>query len=745
VSAAGLCRAAPAIAGRPVPTSTPGLVRLPNTTADRFVGTTRTEDPMPDPVLTGPTLSYNIPQEIAYRGDSHIEIVLRPEDWLVPTVSSASAARSVAQVVPLASALMLMKPSLRPVDGDGGPLERPDPPTKANKPVVVEVTIDTPSDGGELRGNSGGVTLYVRGSARVTSGVDTIGHVDVQIGSAPPVRANPLAADWSSWDAATNVTVSGPLAVTATAYNSTSAISKSRQIRVPITITPDPPTPDTVPPVLTVELPKPSSTVYVDGDGASTVPLAGTVVDPPAGSSGLSSFIVLVDGRSVDVVPAADGRFAADLPLSGRGVHTVTLTAMDAAGHSVGAALDVSAVDVPPTSPVVQRLLVVERYRLSTYACGYAVGDPLKTITLAPGETTSYSVKSYEKTTATADTTSSILDSSNEVAKADFEDTLSAEQTNKTANDESLKWHVDAKASASWGIASASIDGGVAGASSAAREELAKNVSSSVAKHASERSSQRQLDIHTSRETKTETDVENAVESKISNINLSCTLNVVFSQLVMQYVTLLHLVDVRIGYVRADDVVGPDAVKERRFTYREVTLSQLDALLEQVVRPERAQDAKEALLEVLTNVFDYQDEQHVLVEERTLLGRDGTAVPNGSYLRVPKGLSSTYVDEGGMQLVVPGVILAVVKSTMKTASAVADCVKGAGMALDSYNAGLQAAALQAKQLDNARAELAQALVSGEKADGAKIYEEVFLPAPVSAAPPLVSSNGTSPA
>lgn len=696
---------------------------------------------MPDPVLAGPTLSYNIPQEIAYSGDSHIEVVLRPSDWLVPTIGSAPPAPSVTPSTPLVSALLAVRPSLRPRDGDGPP-DPPDPPSKANKPVVLEVTIDTPSDGSELRGNSGGVTVYVRGSARVASGVDTIDHVDVQIGSAPVVRANPLAADWSSWDTAASVAASGPLTVTATAYNSTSAIAKSRQIRVPVTITPDPPTPDTVPPVLTVELPKADSTVYVDGDGASTVPLAGTVLDPPGGSSGLTSFVVLVDGRPLEVVPGADGRFAADVPLSGRGLHSLTLTATDGAGHSVRASLDVSAVDEPSTPPAVQRLLVVERHRLSTYSCGYAVGDPLKTITLIPGETTSYSVKSYEKTTTTEDTTSSILDSSNEVAKADFENTLSGEQTNKTATDESLKWHVDAKASASWGVASASIDGGVAGASSAAREELAKNVSSAVAKHASERSSQRQLDIHTSRETKTETDVENAVESKIANINLSCTLNVIFSQLVMQYVTLLHLVDVRLAYVRGDDVTGPDGVVLRRFTYREVTLSQLDALLAQVVRPERAEDAKEALLEVLTNVFDHQDEQHVLVEERTLLGRDGAPVPNGSYLRVPKGLTSTYVDEGGMQLIVPGVILAVVKSTMKTASVIADCVKGAGMALDSYNAGLQAAALQAKQLENARAELAQALVSGEKSDGAKIYEEVFLPAPATA---LVPSNGHGPA
>ena len=241
------------------------------------------------------------------------------------------------------------------------------------------------------------------------------------------------------------------------------------------------------------------------------------------------SFTLTVDGADIPVSPAEDGAFSVEATITGLGDHTLELVAVDNAGLRQVASVPVTAATQPDRPPAVQRLLVVDRYRMATFSCGYAVGDPLKTITLTPGESATYSVKSYEKDDTTLASSSSILDSTSQTAKSDFEDTLSQEQSSKSTSDESLKWHVDAKASANWGVASAQIDGGVAGGTSAAREELAKNVSNAVAKHAAEKSAQRQLDIKTSRESKQETDTENATESKVSNINLSCSLNVVFS------------------------------------------------------------------------------------------------------------------------------------------------------------------------------------------------------------------------
>ena len=82
-------------------------------------------------------------------------------------------------------------------------------------------------------------------------------------------------------------------------------------------------------------------------------------------------------------------------------------------------------------------------------------------------------------------------------------------------------------------------------------------------------------------------------------------------------------------------------------------------------------------------------------------------------------------------------ILSATTSTMRTASAVADCVRGLGSALDDYNAGLQENTLRARQLDVAKAELALQLVRDGNAAGADVFAEVeFAPAA-----PAGSANG----
>ena len=106
-----------------------------------------------------------------------------------------------------------------------------------------------------------------------------------------------------------------------------------------------------------------------------------------------------------------------------------------------------------------------------------------------------------------------------------------------------------------------------------------------------------------------------------------------------------------------------------RATYREVTLSQLDGLLRQVIVPERVHEVRDDIVAVLANVFDYQDEAHALVEEKVLDGLDGTPLPNGSYLRVPKGLVSSYLDPStGTTISVPGIILAAMRNVMRMAA-----------------------------------------------------------------------------
>jgi hypothetical protein len=458
--------------------------------------------------------------------------------------------------------------------------------------------------------------------------------------------------------------------------------------------------------------------------------------------------------------------------------------------------------------------MLVEKLRLSSYLGAYGAGRTLRTVSLLPGQKDTISVKTYRTDSVTATQASSVLDSYTTESQDDLESTLSREQSNKKTADESLKWNVSG--SASWGFGAVSLSAGASGGSNAAREELAKNISNAVQKHAAKASSKRDIDIKTSKEDKSTSGEELSTQSVVENINLSRTLNFVFRQMNQEFITVLHLVDVRVAYVRIDHVdgsrfrlavsagvpgttsftlavgaavtpaialqataaqiksalealgpaiTGAIAVVElapgtfeieleregvalavqdgaqcaelevdaEQATYREVTLSQLDGLLRSVIQPDRISHVRDAILTVLSNVFDYQDEPHAMVEERELHGIDGAPLPNGTYLRVPKGLTSAYEDPAtGTTLTVPGVILATMRNVMRTDGILCDALLGQGEALDTYSRGLQDEVVRAKRLENdgrkadvERERLGIQAVGSGNADRVALYARAF--------------------
>jgi hypothetical protein len=174
-----------------------------------------------------------------------------------------------------------------------------------------------------------------------------------------------------------------------------------------------------------------------------------------------------------------------------------------------------------------------------------------------------------------------------------------------------------------------------------------------------------------------------------------------------------------------------------RSTYQEVTLSQLDKLLERVVVPDRIKQVRDGIIEALSNVCDHEDEVHAMIEERALLGADGKPLPNASYLRVPKGKISVYNDEAtGTTIRVRGVILAAMRNVMSSGDSVfCEALLGQGEALDDYSRGLQDAAVDAKRWENGlqlaaveRQQLGAQLVSQGDERGVGLYAKAFAPA-----------------
>jgi hypothetical protein len=614
-------------------------------------------------------------------------------------------------------------------------LKRPDDPPADPGPIVtqLDVRITSPRPGDVVTGPSGGVTLKVKGSANVVAGAGSIKSVQVKIGSGEFKAAQPSSpGNFATWSASQKVTSSGSLTITARATHSGDVLTKQRSATVKVRLSPKQPGPDTTPPDLSIVTPADDSTVVLDAGGSASVQVTGAADDS---ESGVSQVQVSLDGVDVPATPKAPNDWStwtATAIVKDAGGHALEVRATDKAGNVAERNVTLRAVAQQPPVPILERLLLVEEMRMSSFLGAYGAGRTLKTFSLLPGERTTISVKTYQRTATEAKQASSILDSFTEESATDFQSTMESEQSSKNLVEESFNYKVGGEAKAGWGWGSAKISSEVSGGTNAAREELAKNIATSTQKHAAKASSKRDVQVNTSFEVKEETGEETSIEREIENINLSRTLNFVFRQMNQEFISLLHLVDVRIGYFRVDEIAGQsDPVT----TYREVTLSQLDGLLDEVIVPEQRQDVRDAILHQLEHVFDYQDRHHTFVETKELTDQAGNEIPNAGYLRVQKELVSTYQDPTtGTSIDVPGIILAAEKNVLRTDAVIVEALLGQGEALDDYARRLQEIEVGRREADSVRgaaeaerATLVNQVVQNNDAERAKLLADLSCP------------------
>jgi hypothetical protein len=383
-----------------------------------------------------------------------------------------------------------------------------------------------------------------------------------------------------------------------------------------------------------------------------------------------------------------------------------------------------------PTA-VTPRMYIVETYRLSSFLGSYGAGKTIKTFSLFPGEKTKISVKTYAKRETDAKSASSILDSFTQESSDDFENSIQSEVSDKKAYDESFEYHAEAEANASWGFGSAKVSGGVKGGSHSAREEFAKNVSNTTQKHAAKASAKRDVQVNTSYEVKEQTGEETSIERELQNINLSRTLNLIFRQMNQEFISILHLVDVRVAFF--------NGYAESK---REVPLPELDSLLDEVIVDDAAKrkEVHDFIVRELQNIFDYKDEHQVFIEEKSFTSSDGSGV--AKYLRTKKGLTATYKDEiTDTEITVPGIILSVVKSVLRTEGVIVEAILGTGEALDEYATRLQELEVSRREaevaLSRAKTETAlliNQLAKDKDSEGAKILADLSCPCGPTTAP-----------
>ncbi|WP_158594377.1 hypothetical protein [Cohnella faecalis] len=436
--------------------------------------------------------------------------------------------------------------------------------------------------------------------------------------------------------------------------------------------------------------------------------------------------------RAAEKAPGDWSTWKATFSVTEPGIHILTARCTDLANNTIEKTVSVNVTILPEVSSRLKRIILVESYRMSSFLGNYGAGGMIKTTSLLPGEKTKISIRSYTQSEESAKTASTILDSVTDDIADEFEKSMGNEQTDQKNYKESFEYKVSAEAGASWGWGSASISASASGGTNAARDQFARNISNSTQKHVARASARRDVQINTNYEVKTTAGEESSIIREIENINVSRTLNFVFRQMNQEFITLLHLVDLRIGFFKVDIVNG-----QEKHTYTEVTLPQLDALLGDIIIASKRQEVRNAIINQMTNIFDYQDRHHRFVEEEPFKDENGNVIPLSNYLRVKKDYVSTYADEAaGTNISVPGIILAANRHVLRTEGVIVEALLGQGEALDDYSRNLQSETVREKSLRNDLLEsemkmklLALDILESRDELAAKIYG-LLNPAPV---------------
>ncbi len=365
-------------------------------------------------------------------------------------------------------------------------------------------------------------------------------------------------------------------------------------------------------------------------------------------------------------------------------------------------------------------IYLVETYRMSNYTADYGAGRTINTSTLHPGERQKISIKSYKNIESKVSQTHSLFDSYTTTTEDTFETSVQSENSDTQAKEKTSAWNVEAEASGNWGVASASVSGGASGSTNSARETFASNVSSASEKHAATASGQRDVEVNTTSEVSAEEGEETSIEREIENVNISRTLNLGFRQLIQEYVSILHLIDVRVAFY--------NGYEETRM---EVALPDLDKLLDYCVAKDSYKDEIRAtILFALGNIVDDAGELHQdFVKTTKYPELDGSITAVHS---IDPSKQSVYTLPSGREFEVPGIVMAGNVVSLRTDGVIVDAMLGGGEALDEYAIELQQERVATQRHDNAARVLenrrvATALDIVEAADETKaaIFAQVF--------------------
>lgn len=351
-------------------------------------------------------------------------------------------------------------------------------------------------------------------------------------------------------------------------------------------------------------------------------------------------------------------------------------------------------------------ITLVLHYKLASFLGDYGAGKVLKTVNLLPGERVSATVRSFKHNESVQLQSRNVLDSFSTYSADELQNAVENMSSFSSGHSEGghETYGRDWNQGGEFGITISFLNLGLGAGSSGsetrspsfntANQQQINQLTSAVNSHIAGSNAEREININTETVSTSISETEESITRTYENINQSRTLNIVFRQMLQEYISITYLDQVSVQYY--------NGFPESR---RLVKLTDLDQLLEDVLDPAAVEGVKNQIYRYLCNIFDYEQVSKGFIEkvDEELVNciNPQDQVEKISYIRKKKGLSQTA--EG---YTVPGIIMNVSKYTLRTDSAVADAVLGQGEALDCYNQHLQNAGVQAAELANQAQELA---------------------------------------
>ena len=364
----------------------------------------------------------------------------------------------------------------------------------------------------------------------------------------------------------------------------------------------------------------------------------------------------------------------------------------------------------------------VEEYTVASYLANYGAGKTLNTFTLLPSEKTSITIRTYKESTETKKRAENVMDSFSEDSAKEFENTLEKEASTKIARSATNSISASVSLSIPIKIISVGVSASIGRSVTKSREANTRCLSKSIEKHANKTNSSRKVEVSSSSENSQKEGEEITTVRNLVNPNQSRVLNFVFRQLLQEYVTIMYLSNVKIGFSNGhpeSQVIVP--------------IEKLDELLETYVKPDFISRMRDQIIFEYLTITNYKGFNQAFLEKITK-PIYSPSNPNATvdFYTKRKSLIDTYelaLGNGTRTIAVNGVILSVEKNTLFTISVIVDSLLGQGEALDCFNAKIQEASSNQLQLENNKMQLALNIIAhiSDPVQQAEAYAKMFNP------------------